>query len=242
MTRARVLLTRPEPGASRTAKTLFQRGFEPIVMPLTQVRTMSGAAIPKAADVVAITSANAVRHASPELIRALRGRPMFAVGARTAGAARLAGLGDAEDAGGTAALLAATLIARTQGDARVAYLCGTPRKPILEALLLEAGRQVTVVETYATVRLAPAPDKLEAVRQSGFDAVLLYSAESAAALMEVLDTLECSAWKEAVFVCLSADVAQALSDDLHVVVAETPDEPALLLCLEELFAEPSRLR
>ncbi|GHD17601.1 uroporphyrinogen-III synthase [Tianweitania populi] len=239
MRRARVLLTRPEPGASRTAKTLFQRGYEPIVMPLTQVRAVEGAGLPTVVDCVAVTSSNAVRHASPELIAALRGRPVFAVGARTAEAARAAGLSDAEDAGGTAALLAATLIARTQADARVAYLCGTPRKPVLEATLLEAGRQVQVVETYATVRLAPDPAELDALARHGFDAVLVYSAESAGALMDVFGKLERALWRSAVFVCLSANVAQALPDDLRMAVAATPDEPSLLARLDGRFARPS---
>ncbi|WP_312798617.1 uroporphyrinogen-III synthase [Tianweitania sp.] len=239
MTRARVLLTRPEPGASRTAKTLVARGYEPFVMPLTQVRAVADAGLSAAVDCVAVTSANAVRYASPELIAALRGLPVFAVGARTAEAARAAGLSDAEDAGGTAALLAATLIARTQADARVAYLCGTPRKPVLEATLLGAGRQVEVVATYATVRFVPEPPELDALARHGFDAVLVYSAESVAALMDVFSKLERSLWRSAVFVCLSADVAQALHGDLHVVIAATPDEPSLLARLDGLFAGPS---
>ncbi|TJX45058.1 MAG: uroporphyrinogen-III synthase, partial [Mesorhizobium sp.] len=32
----RVLVTRPEPGASRTARKLEEMGFEPLLLPLTE--------------------------------------------------------------------------------------------------------------------------------------------------------------------------------------------------------------
>ncbi|TIX52492.1 MAG: uroporphyrinogen-III synthase, partial [Mesorhizobium sp.] len=32
----RVLVTRPEPGASRTAQRLLDQGFQPILLPLTE--------------------------------------------------------------------------------------------------------------------------------------------------------------------------------------------------------------
>ncbi|MBS9721591.1 uroporphyrinogen-III synthase [Tianweitania sp. BSSL-BM11] len=242
MRRARVLLTRPEPGASRTAKALFQHDFEPIVMPLTQVRAVVATAIPTAIDTVAITSANAVRHASAELIAALQGCSVFAVGARTADAARNAGFSQVEDAGGSAVLLADTIIARRKADARIAYLCGTPRKPILEATLQDAGRQVAVIETYAMLRLAPDASNLADLAQQGFDAALVYSAESAAALMDMLGQLEHSIWQSAVFICLSADVAQALPADLRIAIAETPDETSLFATLEGRFSHSSSSR
>ncbi|TIW37543.1 MAG: uroporphyrinogen-III synthase, partial [Mesorhizobium sp.] len=85
----RVLVTRPEPGASRTAQRLLDQGFQPILLPLTET-----VALPVDADgvannavAVAVTSANAVRHAPKEIIAALAGLPCHAVGKRTAEAA-----------------------------------------------------------------------------------------------------------------------------------------------------------
>ncbi|TIU99050.1 MAG: uroporphyrinogen-III synthase, partial [Mesorhizobium sp.] len=89
----RVLATRPEPGASRTAQRLLDQGFQPILLPLTET-----VALPVDADgvannavAVAVTSANAVRHAPKEIIAALAGLPCHPVGKRTAEAAHTAG-------------------------------------------------------------------------------------------------------------------------------------------------------
>src|SRR5882757_8304646 len=72
----RVLVTRPEPGASRTAIRLEAQGFQPVLLPLTETvmlpvetKTISGVVA------VAVTSANAVRHAPKELIAALAALP-----------------------------------------------------------------------------------------------------------------------------------------------------------------------
>jgi uroporphyrinogen-III synthase len=237
--RPRVLVTRPEPGAARTAKMLGQLGFEPVVLPLTQTRALPGAKLAEAVDLVAITSANALRHAPAALIAELRDLPVFAVGARTAEVARSAGFGKVEDVGGTAALLAAALIERTPAGVGIAYLCGTPRKPILEAQLRQSGRIVHAIETYAAVRLAPDRVELEVLAEHGFDAALVYSTESAGALLELLAQLDRHVWENAAFVCLSLDIAQALPRHLRVLVAQTPDETSLLTCLEALFLRPS---
>jgi uroporphyrinogen-III synthase len=198
---------------------------------------VSDVVMPDAVDCVAITSANAVRHASPELISPLRNLPVVAVGARTAEAARTAGFTKVADVGGTAELLAASLIERTQAGAKIAYLCGTPRKPILEAQLQQSGRTVHAVETYATVRLVPDRARLEDLIEHGFDAALVYSAESAGALMDVLGRLPRKIPQHAAFVCLSADIARVLPADLPILIAQTPDEPSLLACLDWPFAE-----
>src|SRR5262245_13671221 len=91
--RLRVLVTRPEPGASRTARRLAEQGFEPVVLPLTEIRPLPADHFPDSAniDAVAATSANAIRHAPRRLISTLTGKPVFAVGGGTARATRNAG-------------------------------------------------------------------------------------------------------------------------------------------------------
>lgn len=234
MSWARVLVTRPEPSAARTARTLLQRGFAPLVLPLTQTRALAADPPDQSFDLTAITSANAVRHASPALIASLHDVPVVAVGSRTAEMARAAGFRDVEEAGGTAEAMAVHLLARTTPATRIAYLCGSPRKPLLEQRLRQAGRPVDAVETYATVRLALHPTERVAL-ESGFDAALVYSAESALALVDVLVGVEGANWRKAAFVCLSADVARALPDALRIMIAATPDETSLLASLENLF-------
>ena len=68
----RILVTRPQPGASRTMRRLQELGFEPLLLPLTETVGLpvdAGAAGDNAV-AVAITSANAVRHAPKGLIAA----------------------------------------------------------------------------------------------------------------------------------------------------------------------------
>ncbi|TIW85650.1 MAG: uroporphyrinogen-III synthase, partial [Mesorhizobium sp.] len=69
----RVLVTRPQPGASRSAHRLEEIGFQPILLPLTETAALPVAAglVPDDSVAVAITSANAVRHAPKEIIAPL---------------------------------------------------------------------------------------------------------------------------------------------------------------------------
>lgn len=89
MKRLCVLVTRPEPGASATARALAGRGFEPIVLPLTRTEPVAcGPLGDQAYDALALTSANAIRHASVELTGRAAALPVYAVGEATAAAAR----------------------------------------------------------------------------------------------------------------------------------------------------------
>src|SRR3954468_16736309 len=77
----RVLVTRPQPGASRTMRRLRELGFEPLLLPLTETVGLPVGADAASDNAVAVaaTSANAVRHAPKELIGALAALPCHAV-------------------------------------------------------------------------------------------------------------------------------------------------------------------
>ncbi|WP_238298918.1 uroporphyrinogen-III synthase, partial [Methylobacterium soli] len=107
----RIWVARPEPGAGRTGERLRALGHQPLVAPVLMVRP-TGAALPaEAPDAILLTSANAVAALRGAAGR-LRGRPVFAVGARTAALAQAAGLGPVTDAGGDAADLVRVVRAR----------------------------------------------------------------------------------------------------------------------------------
>ena len=80
----RLLLTRPEPDAERSAAALRQRGHAVVVAPLMRMEPLA-ADLAGSFAAVLITSANAARaiaaHARAGELRAL---PLFAVGARSA--------------------------------------------------------------------------------------------------------------------------------------------------------------
>ncbi|WP_187968776.1 uroporphyrinogen-III synthase [Aquibium microcysteis] len=231
----RVLVTRPEPGATATARRLAAAGHEPILLPLSETRALPAALPPPdAVDVVAVTSANALRHL-PAVPAALLARPCYAVGGRTAQAARGAGFGDVRAAAGDGAALAAMIAGAEPAGATVLYLCGRIRRPEFEHALGQAGFAVRCAELYDTVFVEPGrgaaalgPDRRP------IDAVLLYSPETARAMAGVMATDGAdSRFGGAAFLCLSARVAAALGTvgRARTYVAVEPTEDALLALL-----------
>ena len=230
----RVLVTRPEPAASATARRLEAAGFSPIVLPLSQTLPLAvdPAMLPDHSDAVAITSANAVRHASNELISALSARRCFAVGRKTAKAAREAGFQLVTEGSGDAVGLAAMIAAELPVGARIAYLTGRVRLPDFEQRLAAAGYRPHVVETYETCFVDQSVEALSALPKDGpVDAVLLYSAKAAEAFSALakgdsrLASTRC--------LCLSGRVADALqgAQSDRIFVADEPSEEALMALL-----------
>ena len=235
----RVLVTRPEPGASRTARRLQETGFQPIVLPLTETVALPVDAefVTGDAIAVAVTSANAVRHASNEVIAALAALPCHAVGARTAEAARKMGFSSVIEGSGDAEALADAIAAALPGKA-ITYLCGRVRFPMFEQRLEAAGVRVRAVETYDTLPV-PYSDETILALLSGqsVDAVLLYSAKAAVAMQALSKrpALQEAFEKIQVF-ALSARIAAAFGDGAGktIRIAARPDEEALLALLRVL--------
>jgi uroporphyrinogen-III synthase len=230
----RVLVTRPEPGASRTARRLQQAGFQPIVLPLTETVALPVDAEFVPGDAVAVTSANAVRHASNEVIAALAALPCHAVGARTAEAARKKGFFSVLEGSGDAEALADSIAMALPGK-EITYLCGRVRFPVFEQRLEAAEVQVRAVETYDTLPVPYSDETILALLSSQpVDAVLLYSAKAAAAmqLLAKRPALQGAFEKTQVF-ALSARIAAAFGDSpgKAIHVAPQPDEEALLALL-----------
>src|SRR5687767_8526978 len=96
----RLLVTRPEPDATRSAEVLRGRGHEVLVAPLLSTQTIEAEfGGPYAA--ILLTSANAARALSSyRQAEAITRLPALTVGARSAEAAREAGFGDITSADG----------------------------------------------------------------------------------------------------------------------------------------------
>jgi uroporphyrinogen-III synthase len=233
----RVLVTRPEPGASRTAAKLRAMGFEPVVLPLSETGPLAVPRdpIPENAAAVAVTSANAIRHAPPDLMDRLTALPCRAVGRRTADAARAAGFGQVEEGPGDAAGLAERIGGEFAGKVLV-HLCGRERFPGFEERLAAAGVQVRPIETYDTVAMDYSDDAvLSRLSDQPPDALLLYSAKAADAARKlaarpVLQSL----FRRARVYALSERIAAAyrpIPSGGGIRVAPTPTEEALLALL-----------
>lgn len=231
----RVLVTRPEPGASRTAEKLRTRGFEPVILPLSETRPIpiSMQALPADAVAVAVTSANALRHAPLDLIQRLANLPCHAVGHRTGEATRAAGFVAVEEGPGNAVALAGQIGEKFDGGTLV-YLCGRERFPGFEERLAAIGVQVHPIETYETVAMDHSDAAvLSRLGSEPVDALLLYSANAAMAARELAarPALRSLIGRAGIH-ALSQRIARAygqFDDGIHV--ASAPTEEALLALL-----------
>ncbi|HEX8263531.1 MAG TPA: uroporphyrinogen-III synthase [Allosphingosinicella sp.] len=121
----RLLILRPEPGASETAARARALGLDPLVAPLFAIRPLEiGAIEAERFDAVLITSANGARHAPA----GLTGLPCFAVGESSAAAARRAGFADVRVGPSDGAAVAALMEAA--GVARAIHPCGVDHLPV----------------------------------------------------------------------------------------------------------------
>lgn len=229
----RILVTRPEPAATRTVRRLAEMGFDAVAMPLTETVgiPVDHAAMPLAADAVAVTSGNALLHAPGDLLARYLDLPCFAVGTRTAREARARGFARVVEGPGDAGGLARLLVDRTSAGQTVLFLCGRERLDRIESILRAAGRTVTPVETYDTRDLAPAPGLFGTGPDTEhFEAVLLYSIRASSQCAGLLSQGRMSANR---LLCLSPRIAGpvGLLPGQRVLVAATPSEAALLALL-----------
>lgn len=143
----KLLVLRPEPGASETAAKARAMGLDPVIAPLFEIRAVDPGPV-DAADYQALllTSANGARHAPP----GLTGLPCFAVGERTAAAARQAGFSDIRIGPSDGA--AATAMIAESGLERVLHPCGRDHHPLARAGVSIEGRVVYAAEPLAGER------------------------------------------------------------------------------------------
>jgi uroporphyrinogen-III synthase len=235
----RLLVTRPEPDGARTAQALRARGHAIVLAPLLRTETIAFVLPDRAFSAVVLTSANAARAIADHPGRAqLTALTAFAVGRRTAEAARAVGFRDVRSADGDKrdlvdllrADLSRTDLPRIQSSDRapLLYLAGEDRAGDLAA----AGLPVHTAVVYRALKAARFPPPVAAaLAQREIDGVLHFSARSAEAY------LDCAARGgigdqalAPVHYCLSRQVAAPLSvaGASAVRIAARPDEMAML--------------
>lgn len=230
----RLLVTRPEPDAGRTAAALRAHGHAVIVAPLLRIDAIVDAEIgggPWAA--VLITSANAaVAIAGHQCLPELRRLPVFAVGDRSAEAMRIAGFDDVTSADGVANDLAVLVAARLKPPAPLLYLAGIDRSGDLAGALGERGFRIRTVAIYRAVVAPGLPRAVAAALAQGVDGVLHFSRRSAEAYVNaargagLLDR----ALQKPIHFCLSAQIGEPLAraGGGDIRVAPQPVEAALI--------------
>ena len=226
-----IWVSRPEPGAARTARRLEALGHAALVAPVLRVVPTEEAVPEGAFDGLILTSGNAV----PAAEGVSRDRPVFAVGARTAERARRAGFSRVLCAEGDAGDLAA-LVARTlPSGRRLLHAAGEDRKAEPAASLAAAGFLVTVWSAYAARAEKVLPEAvaraLRAEDGAGLEAVLHFSRRSARVAAGLTrEAGLAGAFRALAHYCLSPDVEAGLAEfglAAHFV-ATRPSEDALL--------------
>ena len=226
----RLLLTRPEADAKRTAQRLRAHGHTVFVAPLLKIETVA-AEIGDGAAIV-VTSANAAQAVAAHQQRtALCRLPVFAVGARTAQAMRDAGFAEVTSADGGVGDLSRLVAARVTAGASLLYLAGADRAGDLAGDLRTRGFAVETIVVYRAVAMTRLPDTAAVALTDGVHGVLHFSPRSAAAYVEAARAAGqlAAALKPAHF-CLSAPVAVPLrrAGAAHVHIAQRPTEAALV--------------
>jgi uroporphyrinogen-III synthase len=226
----RLLVTRPEADAARTATALRARGHDVVLAPLLRSELVDFALPDEPWSAVVLTSANAARAVAEHPRRAaLIAREAFAVGRHTADAARAAGFRAVHSADGDKNDLADLLRAR-RGDASapLLYLAGEDRAGELAA----GDAPVLTVVAYRAVKVQHfAPEVTAALARREVDGVLHFSARSAQAY---LDCAARAGILEAALVpvhmCISRQVAQPLAaaGAAALRIAPRPDEAAMI--------------
>jgi uroporphyrinogen-III synthase len=236
----RVLVTRPQADAERTARELAARGHEAVLAPVLRIAPTDQEPPSGAFDAILLTSANAVPTLA-SLGAPVEDLPIFTVGERTAAAA--AGYRDVHTAEGDAASLAG-LVARTAAPgARLLHIAGLNRKPDLEAALSARGFAVVTWVAYDAVAAERLPNAgLHALHDGQLDAALHYSRRSAGIVLDLVRSAGLTArLLDIPHVCLSADTAVPLqAAGARFVTAARPDETSLLAALDECVGKYDR--
>ncbi len=217
----RILVLRPEPGATATMERARRLGLEAISVPLFEIIPESWTApSPGQFDALLLTSANAARHGGNEL-KKLLDVPVYAVGEATADAARKAGfrVAFAGDAGVDG------LMATIPANARLLHLCGEDR-----IAPFDVRHSITPIPVYRAIEI-PAPG-LSPLSQS---VSLIHSPRAGRRFAELVQERGGIA-----IAAISAAAAAAVGAHWEVVeVAAEPTDDALLALAARLCNKPT---
>jgi uroporphyrinogen-III synthase len=238
----RVLVTRPEPDASREAETLAARGHEAVLAPLLTIEFDRDARLQlEGAQALLVTSRNALRALAshPALGEALK-LPLLAVGDATAGEAQALGFADVTIGPGTGAKLAKLIVNEFEPErGALVHLSGEAIAFDLKAALEAKGFVVRRFVLYRAIPSGALPARALSLLEAGeLDGVILMSPRTAKTFAElaVRHGLVTQA-NGLVCYCLSEAVAEAVRPlGGEIRVAAGPREEDVLALLDSQAA------
>src|SRR6202045_2820179 len=246
-----VLVTRPQPDDEATAAALRIRGFAVLTAPMLRFEPVAFRDDEDARyGAIIVTSANALRGLTPHLAASrLLKLPLFAVGERTAAAARGIGFENVIAADGDATTLRDLVLASVKARelkkaSPLLYLAGAD---LARDLSGELGERGFTVITHTTYRMAPVTglprETGEAFTANRIEAVLHYSRRSARAFLQAVRSAGVEISALAIPQCCISDSVAAVVRDAgatQVLVAASPDENALFGALDRALRPISR--
>ena len=216
----RLLVLRPEPGATATVERARERGLDAFAVPLFEIEPVEwDAPDPSGFDGLLLTSANAVR-CSGEKLKALRELPVYAVGEATAEAARQAGFPIAAVGDGDIERLLGSI----EQKLSLVHPCGEDRRTPSNT-----AQQITVVPVYRAKSIeAPDLGHTEGV------VALIHSPRAGRRFAELIGTRASVS-----IAAISRAAAEAAGKGWETVeFAATPNDDALLALASRLCDKP----
>jgi len=211
----RLIVLRPEPGASETKERAEALGLEAVLMPLFKVEPVAWE-LPDAGsfDALLFTSANAIRHGGEQL-QDLRGLKAHCVGQATADVARGAGF----DIASVGKAGVERLLGSLEGDERLLHLAGEDRTDVGHAK-----QRITPVTVYRSAERA-APANLHLAQGA---VALVHSARAGARFGQLVDDAGLDRPKIAIAAISDAAAAGSGEGWERREAAESPEERSLL--------------
>jgi uroporphyrinogen-III synthase len=231
----RLLLTRPQSEAERTAASLRAMGHDAVVAPVITIETIPDAMIgPGPFAAVLVTSGNAVRALADHPRHAsLVGLDCYAVGSQTAAAARQAGFTNVYAAGGDGGDLAKLIAEHLAEKSKpLLYLTGDDRARDMAAELAPHGFRIELAVVYRARAARRFPPDIAAELKAGdIDGVMHYSRRSTAIFVDCVRAAQAEAEAARLkHFCLSARASEPLAaiNAKSILVAQNRDESAML--------------
>ena len=228
----RMLVTRAEPDAAETAARLDALGITPVIAPLLERATLH-TSLPDGQGfaALALTSSNALRALEERgALDRFRALPVFAVGDRTAEAARAAGFSRVTSGGGTLAHLVEE-IAAAGLTGPVFYPTARHQSGDLAQELAPFGIMVVAAKVYE-MRAAShlGADILAGLEDGTIGAALLYSKRTSEVFADLARALPAPIRARLGLLCLSEQVAAPLMEAhfTRIALADYPSEEAMM--------------
>ena len=236
------LLTRPRPDSESLAVLLATKGVDSLIDPIIDILPLDGAKLPTLEPVQAflLTSANGVRALAGLLgpAQPAHAKPLLAVGAATAEAARAAGFQHVEMAHGDVTALAALAKDRLDpAGGPLLHIAGTRIAGDLAGRLGADGFDVQRTCLYrAEASTALAGKTRDALAGGKIDMVLFFSPRSAHGFVKLIRALAPDSLAQITAICLSPAVAEEAAG-LTWRCIRTASQPAQAALLDEVAQE-----